>query len=300
MTRTWTSSAGGAEWTLELARDRLLPGRLVDGRVTVTARRGIAARALVVTLLGEEHWKYHVTTTDGQGHTRTETHTGREDLPRVPVLVASPLALAAGETRTFDFQLPVPGLGPATLDADVAGVSWTVEAKLDMEGRPDTSIEVPVRLLQPTALLRAGVVHVGEFALYEAADAQAGGIAGSIEIEPVPLVPGQPFRGILTLRPGAPVRLQEIRMELRVKVESTVSGGFDESIVPWSAIVAPATELAADRTIDLAGTVEDIALPTIELPHGRASAELHVILARAWARDPHLVRDIAIATTLEL
>jgi SpoOM protein len=300
MTRTWTTSAGGAEWTLELARDRLLPGRLVDGRVTVTARRAIAARGLVVTLLGEEHWKYHVTTTDAEGHTQTETRTGRADLPRVPVLVAAPIALAAGETRTFEVQLPVPGLGPATLEADVAGVTWTVEAKLDIEGGRDSSLEVPVRILQPTALLRAGVVHVGEFALFEAADAQAGGVTGSIEIDPVPLVPGQPFRGRLTLRPATSMRLQEIRTELRVKVESTVSGGFYETIVPWTAVVAPAMELATDATIEFTGAVPDVALPTIELPHGRASASVHVILARAWARDPHLVRDLAIATTLEI
>ena len=300
MTSQWTASSGGVDWTLQLASNRLLPGRLVDGHVTVAARRAVEARGLVVTLRGEEHWKYHVTTTDSEGHSHTETRTGHQDQPRVPVLAVAPVRLAAGETRELDVQIPVPGLGPATLEADVAGVSWTVEAKLDIEGGRDSSIEVPVRILQPTALLRAGVVHVGEFALFEAADAQAGGVTGSIRIDPVPLVPGQPFRGQLSLRPSAPMRLQEIRLELRVKVESTVSGGFDQTLVPWSAVVAPAMELASDQVVEIAGTVPDVALPTIELPHGRAAAELHVILARAWARDPHLVRDLAIATTLEL
>ncbi len=300
MTRSWEAESNGVAWRLELATDRLLPGRLVGGHITLATRRPVEARGLVVTLRGEEHWKYHVTTTDSQGHTHTETRTGRADLPRVPVLAAAPVHLTAGETRELDIQIPVPGLGPATLEADVAGASWTVEAKLDIEGGRDSSIEVPVRVLQPTALLRAGVVHVGEFALFEAADAQAGGVGGSIQVDPVPLVPGQPFRGRLTLRPTSTMRLQEIRMELRVKVESTVSGGFDETIVPWSAVVAPSMELASDQVIEIAGTVPDVALPTIELPHGRASAELHVILARAWARDPHLVRDLAIATTLEI
>ena len=300
MSLAWTAEGGGVEWRLELERDRLLPGRLVDGRVTLTAGRDISARGLVVTLLGEEHWKYQVTTTDGQGHARTETRTGRQDLPPVPVIVAAPLALAGRESRTFAFQLPVPPLGPATLDANVAGVSWSVEAKLDIAGGMDSSIEAPVRILQPTALLRAGVVHVGEFALYEAADAQAGGVSGSITLDPVPLVPGQPFRGRLVLRPATPMALQEVRVELRVKVEATVSGGLDETLVPWSAVVSPAMSLAGEQAFELTGTVPDVALPTIELPHGRASAELHVILARAWARDPHLVRDLAIATTLEI
>ncbi len=297
---TWTGRSGGVDWQLELERDRLLPGRLVDGVVRLAARKAVEARSLLVTLRGEERWKYHVTTSDAQGHPHTETRTGRQGQPLVPVQLAAPLRLAAGEARAIDFRLPVPPLGPATLDADVAGVSWTVEAKLDIAGGMDASIEVPVRILQPTALLRAGVVPVGAFALYEAADARAGGVTGSIEFEPVPLVPGQPFRGRLTLRPDAPMRLQEVRAELRVKVESTVSGGFDQTVVPWSAVVAPGMELSSEEVIQLGGTVDDVALPTIELPHGRASAAIHVILARAWARDPHLVRDLAIATTLEI
>jgi len=297
---TWEHFGGGVSWRLELDRDRLLPGRLVGGRVTVTAGRGVAARGLVVTLRGQEHWRYETTTTDADGHIQTETHTGHENLASVPVMVASPVSLTAGETQSYPFQLPVPGLGPATLDATVAGVAWTVEAKLDIAGGMDHSLEVPVRILQPTALLRAGVVHVGEFALYEAADAQAGDVSGSIWLEPVPLVPGQPFRARLSLRPGSSMRLQEIRVELRVAVECTVSGGLHETLVPWSAVVAPAMDLATDQAIEFTATVPDVALPTIELPHGRASAAVHVILARAWARDPHLVRDLAIATTLEV
>jgi SpoOM protein len=300
MGSAWDGSGDGVRWRLELERNRLLPGRLVGGRVTVTAQHALQARGLVVTLRGEEHWRYDVSTADSQGRTHSETRTGRADLPPEPVMVAGPLDLAAGETRSFDLQLPVPGLGPATLEATEAGLTWVVEAKLDIPGRMDSSIEAPVRVLQPVALLRAGVVRVGEFALYPGADAQAGEVTGSIELDPVPLVTGEPFTGRLTLRPAGSMRLQEIRVEVRVKVESTVSGGRSETLVPWSATVAPATEATGERTIEIAGTLGDGALPTIELPHGRASAQVHVILARAWARDPHLVRDVAIATTSEL
>ena len=41
-------------------------------------------------------------------------------------------------------------------------------------------------------------------------------------------------------------------------------------------------------------------LPTSRLPHGKADAQFHVILAKAWAQDTHLVRDIAICSTTEL
>lgn len=300
MASAWTASSGGVDWRLELARDRLLPGRLVDGRLTLSARRGVSARSLVVTLRGQEHWQYQVTTTDAQGHTHTETRTGRAELPREPVMVASPVSLAGGETQTWPFQLPVPALGPATLEATVAGTAWTVEAKLDIAGSMDSSMEAPVHLLQPTALLRAGVVRVGPLALYEAADAESGGVAGSIELDPVPLVVGEPFRGRVVLRPTAALGLREVRAELRVKVEATVSGGLDQTLLAWAGTVAPAMELAGERTLDFSGTLGDTPLPTIDLAHGRASAALHLILARPWARDPHLVRDVALATTREL
>jgi hypothetical protein len=300
MGKQWTANSGGVTWVLDLERDRLLPGRLVPGKVTLTASRGVDARGLIVTLRGAEHWRYDQTVSDGQGHTRTEIRTGHSDLPPEPVMVSGPLQLAPGETRSFDLSIPVPGLGPATLEATEAGATWTVEAKLDIAGASDSSIEVPVRIVQPMALLRAGVVRVGEFALYEGADAVAGEITGSIALDPAPLVAGAPFTGTLTLVPARPIALQEIRVEVRVLVKSTVSGGRSETIVPLSMVVAPASNLTAGVTIPISGTLPDVALPTIELPHGTASAQVHVILAKAWARDPHLVRDVAIATTSEL
>ena len=43
----WETTSHGVAWQLELERDRLLPGRLVAGRVTVSASGDIeAARAL--------------------------------------------------------------------------------------------------------------------------------------------------------------------------------------------------------------------------------------------------------------
>jgi hypothetical protein len=295
MGTAWSGSSGGADWELALASDRLLPGRLLEGHVSVTASRAIDARALVVTLRGEEKWRYNVS--DGK---TTTIHTGREGQPPVAVVVEGPLRLAAGESRAFAISVPVPPLGPATLDGREASMTWTIEAKLDIPNGTDSAIEVPVRVVQPVALLRAGVVHVGEFALYEDADAQGGGVAGSVDLDPVPLVAGEPFRGRLVLRPSGPMDLQEVRVEVRVRIESTVGGGRDETLTPFIATVSGPLRLDGERVLELAGNLDDLALPTIELAHGRASAHVHVILARHLARDPHLVRDVAIATTSEL
>ena len=68
----------------------------------------------------------------------------------------------------------------------------------------------------------------------------------------------------------------------------------------WSAVLAPGGTYQGTVGFDVQGTLDARPLPTIELPHGRAQATFRVILARAWATDTHLVRDVTIATTTEL
>ena len=140
MTTSWQQSSHGVAWHLDLDTDRLLPGRLTAGTITISADDPVDARGLVAALVAVEHWQHQETTTDGQGHTSTRTVTSREELRREPVMVSGPLHLAGGETRTFPIQMPVPPLGPASLEATVAGLTWTFEAKLDQPGRPDSQI----------------------------------------------------------------------------------------------------------------------------------------------------------------
>ena len=296
----WEGSSGGADWHVELDRSILLPGRLVSGRLVIRAQRGIEARGVVVALIAEEHWRHRVTRQGPNNTTTTQVVTSREEVLREPVQVHGPLQLASGETWTATFEQPVPGMGPATLVADDAGLDWTFEAKLDIPGGLDSSIEHPVVVAQPTALLRAGAVHVGEFALYEQADSAADGIGGTIKLEPMPLVCGEPFTGRLELSIPGSVKLQEVRAELRVKVEATVSQGEEETITAWSGILAPAGTYQGSLGLDVTGSIDARPLPTVELPHGRAQATFHVILARAWALDTHLARDVTVASTSEL
>ncbi len=292
-------SSHGVDWRLELERDQLLPGRLVAGSVSARAHGTIDGRALLVTLRAIEHWQYRVTTTDAEGHSSTHTETARRAVVTEPVQVASEVHLGPGDERTWAFEMPVPPLGPATLEATVAGLDWVLEARFDVPGGFDPAIEMPVRVLQPVALLRSGAVPVGEFALYEASDVGADGVTGSVILDPVPLCSGKPFTAVLTLSSPRARKLQEIRAEIRVTVKATVSSGLEETIIAWQGVI-PADALQGERTIDLQGLLDGRALPTIELPHARTAATFHVILATAWAADPHLVRDVAIATTLEL
>src|SRR5712671_839554 len=64
---SWQATSHGVAWQVDLDRDRLLPGRLMDGTVGVTATDDVDARRLVVTLVGVESWQHEQTSTDGQG-----------------------------------------------------------------------------------------------------------------------------------------------------------------------------------------------------------------------------------------
>jgi hypothetical protein len=291
----------GLAWEVSLERDHVLPGTAAKGKVVVTASGGTAGRGVVAALVATEQWRFRQTTSDGQGHAQTRTVTRTEELQRLPVQLSGPITLSAGERREFDVEVPVPPLGPATLEANVSRLTWALEVKLDREGEFDSSIEVPLRVLQPTALLRAGVVHVGEFALYEAADSATGEAKARLEIKPMPICVGMPMEGSLSIEMGRELDLQELRLELRVKAKATVSSGEEEEITIWVGRLAGKGKFGGTaQAIAFKADVPAMYLPTIELPHGRTDATCHVILARSMARDPHLVRDVAICSTTEI
>ena len=130
--------------------------------------------------------------------------------------------------------------------------------------------------------------------------AQADGFVGSVWLDPSPLCIGAPFKGRITLGAAPSRRAQEVRLELRVKARATVSGGRNETITMWSGVIAGAGAFGGAQTIEFAGELPTTWLPTIQTEHGRSDAAFHVIIATAFARDPHLVRDVAICSTTEL
>jgi hypothetical protein len=291
----WAGADGDVEWILELDRADLIPGRLVAGRVRMTARDDVRGRAVVVTLRGEERWKYEVH--DGKTSRVVED---RADLPAVPMRLAGPIELARGESLELPFELPVPALGPPTIVADNASVEWSLEAKLDRDGF-DSSLEVPLRVLQPTALLRAGVVHVGMFALFaDAAGDDRGDVSGAVALDPVPLVAGASFTGRVRIDAPQPVRVRGVRCELKVTVEVTDPKGLSDELVVVRAELATPTTLEGSIEFGIEGILDPDVPPTAEMRHSRVSARFELILDRAFAPDQRLVREVAIAGTAEL
>ncbi len=299
--RTARANSHGVDWELMLDRFDLLPGTTARGTVAMTANGATGARSVIAALIATEQWQFEQSSRDAQGHVTSHTVTRTEELRRLPVQLAEAVQLGSGERREIAFEVPVPPLGPATLEATVSRLTWDLEVKLDRPGELDSAIVVPVVVLQPTALLRAGVVRVEEFALYEAADSATDVARGTVEIKPMPICVGAPIDGHLTIETSGQLDLQEVRLELRVKARATVSNGLDEELTLWAGrLVGPGQFGGASQVIPFRGDVPATYLPTIELPHGRTDATFHVILARAWARDPHLVRDVAICSTTEI
>jgi hypothetical protein len=299
MTVTTTRSDGGVAFRLDLDSDRLLPGRLASGSVRLDFQEGIEVRGIVASLIATEMWQSEETEHHADGTTSSHTETHHAELRRLPVMLAGPGTYAAAETREFRLEVPVPPLGPATFEAGVASLTWRLEVKLDVPGLdPDVSADVVV--LQPTALLRAGVVDVAQFALYPSADVASGNASGSISLDPMPLCVGAPFGGLLAIATGRQ-KLQEVRLELRQYVGVTAMSGRSEVITLWTGRVAGEGEFGGgDAAIAFDGALPERWLPTIRLPNSRANAQFHAILAKEWAQDTHLVRDVAICSTTEL
>jgi hypothetical protein len=291
-------SDGGVDFEVWLDRAELLPGRLASGGVRIIFRSDIEVRGIVATLIATERWQWKRTDTDAEGRTSTHTVTEHSELQRLPAMLAGPSSHNAGEVLEFALELPVPPLGPATFEGTVSRLTWRLEVKLDVPGF-DPSIELDVVVLQSTALLRAGVIDVGQYALWPSADVASDSARGSIALDPVPLCIGAPFGGLLSVA-GESTKLQELRLELRQNVRATVSSGLSEVITLWTSIVAGEGEFGGERAMAFNGELARNWLPTMRLPHGQADAEFHVILAKAWAPDTHLVRDVAICSTTEL
>jgi hypothetical protein len=288
---------GGVDWQLELERERVLPGTLVRGRVTITPRDRLEARGCIASLIATEQWKYQETERDAKGNTRTVTRTATAELRRLPVQLLGPTVFDAGQATTREFEVPVPPMGPPTFAGDVSRLTWDLEVKLDKSGI-DPSIVSPVIVLQPRSLLAAGAVNTGQWGLWEQVEGALGEVPYRLALEPVPLCVGMPFTGSLELGRAIGGRVRSVRVELKVSAQATVGGGLSEEHTLFSAPLAGGGLPAG--THGFGGTVAEQWLPSVDLPHGRGRARLDIVLDRAFAPDQHIVRDVALASTTEM
>jgi hypothetical protein len=149
--------------------------------------------------------------------------------------------------------------------------------------------------------LRAGVVRVERFALWESAADTDRGATGELELRPMPLCLGQPFRGELRMRLTERLELQEIRLEIHVRVKATVGSGKAETIeLGRGRLAGPGVLEPGDHALPIDLELPARYLPTVQLPHAATSAVARITFARPLALDRHLDRDITLCTTTAL
>jgi hypothetical protein len=294
------------QWRLVLDPPVLLPDRQASLTVSYTPRRDMEARGVFASLRCVERYRYDTTESsaapDGTTRTRQVTHTDHHEIHRLDFELAGPVRLVRGQPETWRAPFDVPALGPATFEGEELRCDWILEAKVDLPMRLDERTETTVWVAQPRALLKAGVVDTGQYGLFEEAPANVDAYPAQIRLDPVPICLGEPFSGSFTVETPEPIEVQEVRLELRVHAEVTRSGGHQEEItVQRGRLVTDAGRFGGSfATHAFTADAMPAWLPSIDLPHGRARATFHVVLARAWAQDIHYVRDVALATTREL
>lgn len=292
----------GGEWAFQLDPQVLLPSRPVSVAVRYRPDRDHEVRGVRAVLRAVETYQYR--RSEGSGETaRTVTRTGHDEVARLEVGLSGPASFRRGEEVRWEWTWDVPPLGPATFEgSDVLRCDWTLEVSADVAWGGDDRLVAPVRVAQPTALLRAGVVATGQYGLFEDAPVNVDAYPAQIRIDPVPISVAHPFVGELRVETAEPIEVQEVRMELRVHASCTERRGLsDELLVAHGRLASPTGTFGGPfASHPFTGDAPGIWTPSVDLRHGRARAEFHVILALAWAPDIHYVRDVALASTTEL
>jgi hypothetical protein len=289
-----------APWAIQHDPPVLLPGQRAAVSLTYTPGRDIRARGVRAVLRCVERYRY--SRTEGAGKTAHRvTKTGVEELVRLEVQLSGPYSFVKGQPVSWHCTFDVPGLGPASFEGEALRCDWTLEANVDVPMGLDPLVGQIVHVAQPMALLRAGVVHTGQYGLFEVAPVNLDALPAQVRLEPVPISLQSPFEGAFSVEMAGLGEVQEVRLELRVLSEVTVRGGHKDEIVAWRGVLAgPGLFGGPLAEHPFTGAASGAWLPSIDLPHGRARAEFHVILAQAWAPDIHYVRDVAVATTSDL
>lgn len=296
------SNVSGGTWRVEADPAILLPSRPFAFRIGFRPGADIEARAVRAVLRAVETYQYRRTQQAGKA-TTVVTHTDHDEVVRIEEPLAGSTTLYAGDEVVWALSSALDHLAPATFEgSDVLRCDWTLEVSIDRAWKADARCVVPVRVAQPTALLRAGVVETGQYGLFEEAPVNADAHPAQIALDPVPLSVAHPFTGAFRLQTPEVIEVQEVRIELRVRTKCSERGGLDDELVvargeldtPTGRFGGPFAEHR------FSGSAPGAWTPSVDLRHGHARARFHVILARAWKPDIHYVRDVALSSAVEL
>ena len=212
-------------------------GEAIEGRLRLTALRGISARSAMLRLVGaaiseqresdEERDKDGRVTSSEQW---VEVHGHLfEELPFSGVMI--PAQLSQGQTFEADFTIPAPRLGPPSGHYGTALIGWAVEARWDISMGGDERIAALVKVDQNIDYLRSGAVRLGDGALFD--QWQSGD--GSISVAPVPPVLAGSEIDVTVNWPSAGGG-RAARLELQADIESS---NAEADVVLWTTTLDP-------------------------------------------------------------
>lgn len=264
-------------------------GEGIQGRLSVTARRDIGARGVVIRLVGvrlaEQRRSYEER--DREGRVTRSEHWVEVDgdlFERLPFSEpALPASLAAGERFEVDFNLPAPRLGPPSGHMGSAIIAWAVDARWDIPRGGDESVAALVHVGQNIDYLRSGAVRLAQGALY---DAWQTGDA-SIAVSPLPPVAAGSEVDVTVTWPSAGSG-RGGRIELQADVDAP--NGISK-LVLWSMPVDPAA-LRQGLTVHV--PIPADAPPTMAAENVAVSYRLRAIVDRKLRSDLAIERAIAV------
>lgn len=264
-------------------------GEGIAGRLALTARRDIEARAAVLRLVGvrlaEQRRSYEQR--DSDGHVvRSEQWVevdGRlfEELPFMEPHL--PTRLAAGQSFEAEFNLPAPRLGPPSAHLGTALLAWALEARWDIPMRGDERIATMVDVQPHADYLRSGAARLAEGSLY---DAWQTGDA-SIAVSPLPpAVAGTEIDVTVTWPSAGNGRGARIELQADVSAPNGIS-----NLVVWSTTLDPAA-LRGGTTVRI--PIPADAPPTVSVDKVGVAYSIRALVDRPFRSDLAVERAIAI------
>jgi hypothetical protein len=264
-------------------------GEGISGRLTLTARKNINARAAALRLVGariaEEDKSYEERDSKGnviRSEYWVEVHGSlfsEEAYTDVPL----PPQLSAGQQFQTQFTIPAPRLGPVSAHVGSALIGWAVEAKWDISMGGDERLAVPVTVHQNLDYLRSGAVRLEPGAMF---DLWSEG-DGSIGVKPLPPIPAGTNVDVTVTWPSAGSgRGGRLELQADIKAPKGIAG-----LVLWSAVVDPAA-FRAGTTFTMA--VPPDAPPTFADQGLAVNYKLRALVDRSFRSDLAIERALAV------
>jgi len=302
MVVTTTDTAVQVSVELTPADGVVIEGNSLGVTIRVRALRPASIEHAELTLIRKVNYTY------GRGNIYGGVFPARERSTELisSVIVPSPGAIPAGQTRVLTGSLTIPSDGPASVRGDLIDVGWSVRCVLRAAGGQIIKRE---RLIDVQSWGQTSATDIGH--------PPVGQHLGQVALEFIALSsrvlePGTPLTGILRVRPREEVTTRGVRVQL-VRCEEVWGGpgqvadpdaseseGYRHSeAVTASVTLGPAGLLTPGAVVDLPFTIETPAglpAPSLSIGNLHVRWEIRALVDLPLRVDPRLSLDLLAVT----